>query len=105
MSGGVTLRRGVRVRLYGCGGPASVLGATYRVFVRVHGQRQLLEGPSNLPGRGLPAHPQQLVVIWTLCPNGLHQNDEEQREAKGARPPKPQDRPVPHGRQLHLEHY
>lgn len=44
---------------------------THRVFVGVHGERQLLEGPSDLSGRGLPADSQETVVVLALRPNHL----------------------------------
>lgn len=40
---------------------------THGVFVWVHGERQLLEGLSDLSGRGLSADSQQTVVVLSVC--------------------------------------
>ncbi len=75
------------------------LRVTHRVFVGVHGESQLLEGPSYLSGRGLPVDSQQLVVVLTLRPNRCQQDDEEQQrqhKLDGTGPLTPEDNPVPH---------
>lgn len=53
---------------------------THRVFVRVHGERQLLKGPSYLFGRRFPADSQQFIVVLALCPNCHQKDGEEHRQ-------------------------
>lgn len=86
-----------------CGFCRFCVVSTHRVFVRVHGERQLLEGLSDLSGRGLPVHPQQSVVVLTLGPDHHQQGDQDQHEQRDP-DEMGRDNPAPHYQSSQCNH-
>lgn len=75
------------------------LRVTHRVFVRVHGECELLEGLSDLSSCCVPADSQQTVVVLALCQKCRPKNNKEHQclyMSKGMGPVNSEENSVSH---------